>query len=227
MFLLPICLLLVADAGYSLLRWATGRQAVAGLLALILLPVPINALVRDPVPQRPEDLRPVLEYVQQHAQPGDAIWVYYGAGMAFRYYQHLLPVQAAVSTCDRSNPRGQLQQVDALRGQRRAWVVFTHTGANGRSDERTPLISYRDVIGERLDSFPRSFAPNAPSGLAAALLYRLDDPQRLAALTAATARVPTSGGTLWSCYGVMIYDPAQAPTARDAVIREAQRIGLR
>lgn len=219
MFLTPIWLLFAVRGAEVAGRLVLPRRYGA-LVPLLLVPVAVQTLLANPLPQRPEEMRPVLAYVQAHRQPGDAVWVYYGAAQAFAYYARILGLAAtAISECDRGNTAGQLAQVDVLRGRARAWVIVSHGYAIGTTNERALLVRYLDRIGERLETFPADFAEDADRASSAALLYRLDDPSRLAAASAATFPVPAAGGAAWSCYGTMSHDPRGGERAAAAVGR--------
>lgn len=210
LFLIPLWFVLAVRGAEVAGRWLL-RSRRGELAALLLAPIAIAAVVGTPFPQPSEELRAVVQYVHAHRRPGDAIWVYYGAGQAFAYYDRLFPLPGAtISACDRGAPASQLEQVDALRGRPRAWIVVAHAYPLGAINERALLVSYLDRIGERLATFPPDFRNDADRSTAAAFLYRLDDPDRLAAATAGAFPVPAAGGAAWTCYGSMAMDARSA-----------------
>ena len=219
-FLVPLLLVLAVAGAEAVARVVRWRPGVA-LLPLLLVPTAAHAALANRVPQHVEHLRPVLEYVQAHRQSEDVVWVYYGAGITFRYYQHLIPLTGDVSECDRANPLGQVRQVDHLRGRTRVWIVGTHAGAHGAGNERLPLLAYLDRIGTRRETFPPDFDDLAPAAAAFAVLYDLSDPTRLNALSIESLEPPSIKGHAWSCYGTMTPDEAAWPRAAAAVIEAA------
>ena len=207
MFLIPFLLILAVLGIDAVARLVSSRPWIAAAPWVLLFPA-AQATLAYPVPQYFEHLRPVLEHVAQNTRVGDAVWVYYGAGSAFRYYQHRIDLAGQVSVCDRGDPRGQLVQIDTARGQRRVWVVIAHFGAESGVNERIPLLAYLDRIGTRLAAYGE-YADTASPGAAFALLYDLSSARKLATASAETFEVLPSTGTKWSCYGTM------TPTRRD------------
>jgi hypothetical protein len=199
LFLIPFVLLLVV-VGAQRIGSLAGRSA--GMLApFVVLPFATVAMLDVRPPYAPEHMRPELEYVSARLQTGDVIWVYYGAAQAFQYYSRRIPLRATViyGDCDRTDPRMNLRQLDAVRGRQRAWIVVTHiVGA-----ERQDLLRYLDGVGTLKDkhsSSPREFAATTSS----VYLYRLDDRARLGQLSAETfVPTPIDEPSPWSCYGTM------------------------
>jgi len=204
LFLLPLFLLLMvsgAEALGSVVRW----PAAETIGPLLLLPFAIWAFAHRPPPWTPEHLRPVLERMAERRQPGDALWIYYGAGQAYAYYSKSMawPGEVRFATCSRADPRDLLRQVDAERGRARVWILMAHGSGPFGFDERGMLIGYLETIGRRLDRF---HAPphDSTRNRAEAALFDLSDPERLAATTAEgfpIAEVPPP--QRWTCYGTM------------------------
>ena len=96
--------------------------------------------------------------------------------------------------------------------------MISHAGENEDTDARTPLLRYLDSIGSRLDVYPPDFGPHTPPSASVALLYRLDDPAKLSAASAAAFPVATARRPAWGCYGTMSYYDWQAATAARAVV---------
>jgi hypothetical protein len=219
MFLMPLLLLLATAGTETAGSFLKGRWV--SMLPFTLVPFAAQAALHYQLPQYVEHLRPALEHVAENARPNDAIWVYYGAGEAFRYYQHRISIDADVSVCDRSNPRGQLQQIDRLRGRSRVWILMTHTAAKGDADERGPLVGYLDQIGIRRSVFSVASSDGNADATVSAFLYDLSDQRRLATTTAALFPIPARAGTEWSCYGTMTPDAEGFDKAAAAVLNAA------
>jgi len=121
------------------------------------------------------------------------------------------------SSCDRTDPRATLRQVDAARGRERVWVVLTHIDAA----ERRALLGYLDTIGTRLDTFSLDTRKEAMTA-SSVFLYRLDDPDRLQRASAEDISVsPIDDPSPWSCYGPMSAQPGSERAAAMALAREA------
>jgi uncharacterized membrane protein len=88
-----------------------------------------------PQPPSREELRPVLAQVRQASRPDDAIYVYYAAVPAFRYYQAAgLALQGEVYV-ESGWPQGEISiqvahAATALAGHSRGWLIFVHIAGN-------------------------------------------------------------------------------------------------
>jgi Dolichyl-phosphate-mannose-protein mannosyltransferase len=124
LFLVPLLLLIVVFAADSIGRAIAGPRG-GQFACLLLIPFAIIACTRQLPPKRPEHLRPVMQYVAGHWRAGDSLWVYYGAGQAFEYYNRMIGIagDVRVGECNRGDPREYLRQVDSERG--RARVVLS------------------------------------------------------------------------------------------------------
>jgi hypothetical protein len=210
LFLFPAFLLLTAagvEAVGTLARqgraWR-GWRAV-GIAAVVCATLAVAGLVRDPPPYEPEPLKRALREMRDAWQPGDRVYVYYGAEKAFVYYARrygFAPGSYVLGRCAREDPRLYLQELDAFRGSPRVWLVMAHPALG----EDAIILGYLDRIGTRWRSFqaagrePGSRVPD----LARAELYDLSDPARLAALTADQAQLPprplAGRAAAWSCH---------------------------
>jgi hypothetical protein len=153
LFLIPILFLFLGEGA----RWFWKQsQRRSPLIELAL----IGALLLHPVylagynlihPRTQEEARPVLQYLKDHQQDKDIIYVYYGSSEVFRYYARQLDlknakaIQGIMSREDRSKYIQDLQQ---LRGHKRVWLFFSHAYS-----EKDFFLYYLDNIGKRLDEF--------------------------------------------------------------------------
>jgi len=203
-FLLPI-LIIAAAAGWEFLtltvRERTGIHAqwLMWGAALLFLAAPFAAITRNLPPFYLEHLRPAAEYVRVHWQAGDSLYVYYGAGQAFRYYAPRVGLADSgylLGHCARAEPVNYLRELDQFRGRRRVWSLFTHSTADGA--ELTLLRDYLDRAGPRLDGFELAAAGEHPGMGAYAYLHDL------AAAGPPELLVPPAVD-LWpmACYGTM------------------------
>ncbi len=142
----------LAGTGGSLgLRGPALGVAGAGLVfAAALLPA-LAGFAADPPVYRIEETRPLLRALAARRRPGDAIYVYYAAGHALRYYGPRYGFHDGdyvLGACHRGDVRAYLEEVDRFRGRPRLWVVFSH--AQPRLGERESLLAYLDRLGTRL-----------------------------------------------------------------------------
>jgi Dolichyl-phosphate-mannose-protein mannosyltransferase len=167
---------------------AKARAAVAAIGILIVgLPV-LFILAAGRPPYHHEEARPVLEAVARRWRLGDALYVYYGARYAMQFYGRRAGfTEWTTGECHREDPRAYFREADAFRGRPRVWFFYTHSGLGYR--EPAVIRSYLAAIGTERERIPDPFGGKDQSE-AAAYLYDLSDPVRLAAGTAADHRFP-------------------------------------
>lgn len=206
-FLIPVLLIPVAaGAGFVIDALPARVQLLAPVLLAIAIGSPIYATLLALPPERTEHLRPVMEAVSRHRLPGDAVYVYYGAGQAFLYYAPrfgLTPRDYVLGRCSVTDQRAYLRDLDAFRGRSRLWLVSTH--ARLAADEFRTMVGYLDSIGRRVQAFEQQATSRVASQAAYGLLYDLSDAGRLASATADTYPVPPvpvdPAFARWGCYG--------------------------
>ncbi len=184
-------LLLLAGSGLSAMAdWFSPRlRAIPVAAGALIAAVAIASVtILEPPPYRSQDLKPVLAQVGAQMQPGDSLYVYYGARLAMRFYGPRAGItQWIEGNCHRRNTPEYFRELDAFRGQSRVWVIWTH--AIPRFGEPEAIRSYLSTIGtERL----RIAAPGRVGDVASgeALLYDLSDPARLAVSAADRHPIP-------------------------------------
>jgi hypothetical protein len=147
LFLVPLLLLVVARGAWVVA--AALRPALPG--AAVLLP---GVLVLAPAwetfhevrrPPRHEQLNDVLATVRGEWQPGDRVYVYYGAVPAFLYdtRENPFPTGVVLGTESRVDRGGYRDQLAGLKGERRVWLVFGHR----HKDEETLIRTYAEGMG--------------------------------------------------------------------------------
>jgi hypothetical protein len=178
LYLLPLPILAAAE-GWSLvcglLRLSERGRAVAAGAALV---APVSAIAANLPPFYLEHMRPVLEQVRREWQPGDHIYVYYGAGQAFLFYAPRLgfsPADYTVGSCSLAAPRGYFEQLKRFTGRSRVWAVFAHSTSNGA--ELIVIRDHLDRVGRRLRSVEVPAAGAHAGAGAYAYLYDLAAPR--------------------------------------------------
>lgn len=163
LFLVPSLVVLVGAGGEMI--WESvvpGRRFIAGLILLsILLPTAVRDLYYIIVPQKREEIRPVLSYIRDHKQPGDALYVFYISEVPFRYYEDRFGLSgdrfglAAMPTIfgepGESDPSVYRSDLSRLRGRRRVWVLITHPRALGGIDEEQLFSQILSQWGKPMD----------------------------------------------------------------------------
>ena len=154
LFLVPSLLLLVA-LGAEALR--TRLRVVGPAVYLFLLAWPAYPLARS-FPFRREEMKAAMALVRQHRRPGDAVYVYFGARNAFRYYapRHGFPDGSyVVGECSPDAPAHYLRALRELRGHQRVWLLFTQVQVSYGVNERDVALAYMDSVGDEvLESRP-------------------------------------------------------------------------
>ena len=212
-FLLPgLLLATAAGAEYLLEQWPIRLRALSPIALAVLGGAPVYAVATALPPYRPQHTRPLIQRIDARFAPGDAVYVYYGAGQAFRYYQRrgLTDVPEGAVTmgrCETESPRGYLRQFDALRGQSGVWVLVSTTTTTGPA---ALVVAYLNRIGHLRESVVHGAATGFPVEAAALYLFDLSDPARLAMASADTFAVgPGLGGDpnrQFQCWGVGVPD---------------------
>ena len=199
-------LLIAAMAGMEaarlLLRGKT--RLLASIVAAIIACTPLCLiLVRRP-PFHNQESRPVLATLAQRWKPGDRLYVYVGGANAVNFYGRRFGMNDfVVAECHREDPQAYFREIDQFRGQPRVWFFYTHSALGYRE----PLVirSYFSAIGTERDRIPDPYGLKGQSE-AAAYLYDLSDPQRLASTTWDTHQFPepTTGEERILCDGTRI-----------------------
>jgi hypothetical protein len=185
-------------AGVALIRsrltgWA-GRLATTASLGLFAVPALLVVSIGRP-PYRAEEARPVLAEVADRWRPGDELYVYGAAALAMRYY-YGPDGEWTFGGPSLGHSRVFWRQIDAFRGRPRVWFFHTH----GLPCEPEAIRSYFEAIGTEIERVEDPYGLRGQRE-AAAYLYDLSDPARLALADAETHPFPTATGDLWEMKG--------------------------
>jgi hypothetical protein len=186
-FLLPGLLLsTAAGAEVVLAAWPDRARALSPVAMAVLGGAPLLATATALPPYRPQHTRPLIEHIAARMQPGDAVYVYYGAGQAFRYYERrgviaLSRDDLVMGRCEAGSPRDYLRAVDRLRGRSGVWMLVSTAEPTGPA---ALIHGYLSRIGRLRASLVVPATPGYPIEAAALYLFDLSDPARLAAASA-------------------------------------------
>jgi hypothetical protein len=164
LFLVPPVLLLMAEGAEAICGSTSTSLPVAGavLITLLLLDPGIYILhhfarphteIAQPGVMLPEEIRPVVAYVRNHEEPGDLVYVFYGAEPAFDYYAERagFPLNnVEIGTAAGNDPQKYESDLDRLRGHR-VWVVLSHTHGVGAQESKN-VEFYLGELGSRIDA---------------------------------------------------------------------------
>jgi len=163
LFLVPPILILIG-AGAAMI-WESvlpGRRFIAALILLsIYLPTAARDVFYVIVPQKREEIRPVLAYIRDHKQPGDVLYVFYISEVPFRYYENrfgltpdrfgLADMPTTFGQTGERDPSLYRADLGRLRGKGRVWVLITHPRALGGIDEEQLFPQILGQWGKPID----------------------------------------------------------------------------
>jgi hypothetical protein len=188
-WMLPTTLIAVAGGTEWIREKASTSHAALGVLALIaVFAAPVIALTEAPPPYELEHHKEMLDYLKQHRQPGDVIYVVQLQEIGTGFYgprYGLQPNEWVTGVCDANDARAWLRDVDRFRGVPRLWVLV----GSGRPLRavHASVRSYLGTIGVQRDV--KTF-PSITLGSVSIELYDLSDPTRLATAAAQNFPVP-------------------------------------
>jgi hypothetical protein len=194
---------LFAMAGLQALwRAIPARARLAPVvLAALIAGIPVLLVGAHHPPYHFQETRTVLAALASRWQPGDALFVYPSAEYAARFYGRPLGLSGwVVGGCHREEPRAHFRELDQFRGRSRVWFFYSHAAMGFREPE--VIRSYLETIGKEREHIPDPFGARGQAE-AAAYLYDLSNPSRLAAATWDSHQFPdpVTGGTRDLCDG--------------------------
>jgi hypothetical protein len=147
---------------------AAGLYPLSDRLALYLLPSVLLAIAAGPrwivavlvaiqgvevlFPEHHEDMRTVATALAKVRRPGDAVYVYYGALPTFEYYSDTTGITRG--GCHRTDWPKYLQELAALRGRHRVWLVVAHEFEGNGVREDSLLVRYLNATGRAYLTIP-------------------------------------------------------------------------
>lgn len=158
LFLLPALVLVVASGLYYLV-WAPTRLArhVGRGLAVLVFGAPVYYDIAE-LPHTPHDLREVIQVIVRDHQPGDRLYVYYGARQAYEFYRPGFPFadeKVTLGNCMRPHWREYLREIDELRGRSRMWLLIAHPSTIRGVREAAVIEGYLDRVAPKLGRWGR------------------------------------------------------------------------
>ena len=140
------------------------KVLITKLLTLLFLSFPfLETAEKIFKPQRKEEIKEVLQYIQDNRQPGDVLYVFQRGIYQFQYYANKYEYDESdyiigVDDLDHidgkslSEPEWQRYKADLdnLKGNSRVWLLFSH--AHVRAENKA-IRNYLKTIGIREDRF--------------------------------------------------------------------------
>jgi hypothetical protein len=139
-------------------RWIA--RAVYVLPAFVLFFLPFTGtwegFLRPPMS---ENIKPVLQYVADHYQPEDTLYVYHTSGYVFRYYAPFYGLEHANVLTGRNDLARRValdhfyEDVETLKDNDRVWFIFSGVFDCGgcEGDVQSFYVEYLDMHGTMLD----------------------------------------------------------------------------
>jgi hypothetical protein len=159
LFLIPIGLILIGKAMEALYARLNTRPILnIGIMlafSAYLLYGPFTTSLEYFIqPKYFEHIRPDMAYLQEKMQPGDVLYVTYGAVPAFRFYAPGYGLDriryVAGERDDYQDPQVIQKRLDQLKGQKRAWILMSHVYERDGFNERDFILAYLDQIGTKI-----------------------------------------------------------------------------
>ncbi len=162
LFLVPLFLIGIG-AGLDCIWKAggAGKWIAIVIFAAMLLPSAGRAGVFLIRPPGREEITPLMAHLQEHAQPGDTIYLYHAADAPYWYYykQFKIPeMQVVMGHRQESDSRAFENDVAALMGKKKVWVLFSHVWIVDGESEQTSLLLLMNRQGKELESVPSTGA---------------------------------------------------------------------
>ena len=166
LFLAPFFIIAIAEG----INWIFTRKfhyiITIFLACLIILTIAypvVESSTSYVKPQQKEEIKEVINYIQQREQPQDVLYIYQRGIYQFLYYakkygyqpgDYILGVEDLDIYDGSKFSEAEFQRykndLDKLRGNSRVWLLFSHVT---RNTEYKPIKKYLDTIGTEIDIF--------------------------------------------------------------------------
>jgi hypothetical protein len=169
LFLVPLLILFIAEGAETIRDKNAHHAPLIGVvfMALLLFHPLLSANYHLIKPIEREEIKPVLQYVKEHWQDGDTLYIHYRAHPVFVYYSKKYGFDendyiVGIYAGDKNDLwafsvdylRVYTADLDKLRGNKRVWILFTDTPLLRKGiDEEVFFLYYLNTIGKQLDSF--------------------------------------------------------------------------
>ena len=166
LFLAPFFIIAIAEGINWIFKRKLHRIIAIFLACLITLTIAYPVVESSTTyvkPQQKEEIKEVINYIQQREQPQDILYIYQRGIYQFLYYaekygyqpgDYILGVEDLDIYDGSKFSEAELQRykndLDKLRGNPRVWLLFSHVT---RNTEYIPIKTYLDSIGTEVDLF--------------------------------------------------------------------------
>lgn len=158
LFVVPAVAILIA-AGIEFIAGSGNRKRrIASAIAALLLLLPVTGIAgyRLIRPRQPEELRPVMRYLQAQYRSGDAVYVYYAAVNGFHYYCRQMafqPDSVYPGIESREDPAEDHCDLKRMTGRPRVWVIMSHITTWSGVDEEKVFVDDLNQLGTAVTAY--------------------------------------------------------------------------
>lgn len=162
LFLAPVMILLIGVVLEFIVQSLRIKPVISTVVTLLTgiylfygaLPLTVEQFIS---PKYLEHIRPTMDYLRGAWRDGDQLYVSYGGVPAFEYYAPMYGLENIDYTAgerdDYDNPDRMLQRLEALKGQGRVWILFSHVYEREGFNEHDFLFEYLKENGTRRRAF--------------------------------------------------------------------------
>ncbi len=160
LFFTPAMFLCIALGFWRLFARALARPWISArvISVVMVIALGLNAInigvYRLQHPQRFEVITPLIRYYLANREPGDTLYLYYGAAFAFDYYAKRFGIDRDeyIKGVERSSVLSvYTRDLEQLDGTPRVWVLFSHIYNWGSIDEEAFFVGELERLGVRED----------------------------------------------------------------------------
>ena len=165
LFLVPAMMIFIGGGVDRIMTVARSSGRFVGMSVCVLLflfPVyTAMAILLNPGKMDREEVRPVMTYLSEHFREQDTLYLYHSSEAAFEYYAKRLGLEKVAyrqGVASKRNWDNYINDLRALEGSDRVWVLFSHVHKNHGVDEEKFFLHVLDGMGKQIDSFKRTGA---------------------------------------------------------------------
>jgi hypothetical protein len=158
LFVMPMMIILMVEGIGRLLNFfASNNMRLTSffLVGLLIYHPLIQAGHNLLSPSLKEEIKPVIEYTNQHWQDGDILYLYYSAYPPFEYYYYYYSSSSNFQINDYivgvASQDGDLSEyaldLNQLKAHDRVWLIFSHVRASHGLNEEQLFLNYLNLIG--------------------------------------------------------------------------------
>ncbi|MCP4404707.1 MAG: YfhO family protein [bacterium] len=158
LFYVPMLLLMMGEGISVIWRKLFPRFPLLAVMFLIaIIGYPLSSAVHHLLnPRTDQEIRPVLRYVHDHAEPDDTLYIYYASEGAFKYYGRRFDLDGLAliqGIAARNDWEAYVNDLNQLHGKGRVWLVFSHVFGY----EEKFFVQYleNNLGAKRIDMFRR------------------------------------------------------------------------